>query len=401
MNKIVLILGLLTAFGPLSIDMYLPALPQIATDFGVTLSSVQLSLASFLIGIAVGQIFYGPVTDKWGRKKPLYLGLSLYVVASIFCALSSDVDGLIIFRFIQALGSCAGMVISRAMVRDLYTPHESAKIFSLLMLIMGVAPILAPVLGSFVVTSIGWRFIFWILAVIGVFAFTAVFFILKETHTPDPDFRIKRTIHNYYEILKDPEFSGYSFSLSFIYAGMFAYITGSAFVFIEYFGLTPTAYSIIFGVNAFGLIFFSQVNGRLLKRYRPQFLVRRTLPLSAMAGVFLFLEGLFNGPVWVMCLALFSYILTLGLIAPNAAACALAYQKKTAGSASALMGTIQFSISAIASTMVSHFHDGTIRPMTWIIFTCAIFAFIFYRQLVRPMEHSSELSEGIQPQSRR
>ncbi len=383
MNKIVLILGLLTAFGPLSIDMYLPALPKIAEDFGVELSSVQLSLASFLIGIAVGQIFYGPITDKWGRKKPLYIGLALYAIASFLCATSSQVDGLIAFRFIQALGSCAGMVISRAVVRDLYNPQDSAKVFSLLMLIMGVAPILAPVLGSFLVTDLGWRAIFWVLTSIASLTILAVYFFLKETHTPDADFRISRTFHTYLEILKDKEFTGNSLSLSFVYAGMFAYITGSPFVFIEYFHLSPSMFSIIFGTNAFGLIFFSQVNGRLLRRHTPQRLVRLTLPVTALGGGFLLLEGFFGGPVWVMCLALFSYLMTLGLIAPNAAACALAYQKKSAGSASALMGTIQFSISAIASTMVSHFHDGTLRPMTFVIFTCAALALILYRLMVK------------------
>src|SRR5690606_31460529 len=146
MNIVIILLGILSAFGPLSIDMYLPALPKIATDFGVELSSVQLSLASFFVGIAAGQIFYGPITDKWGRKKPLYFGLILYTIASFLCAISNDVESLILYRFIQALGSCAGMVISRAVVRDLYKPHDSAKIFSTLMLIMGVAPILAPVL---------------------------------------------------------------------------------------------------------------------------------------------------------------------------------------------------------------------------------------------------------------
>lgn len=378
MNKMILLLGLLTAFGPLSIDMYLPALPDISRDFGVNLSSVQLSLASFLVGIAAGQIFYGPITDKWGRKKPLYVGLTLYAIASFLCAASTDVDHLIAYRFIQALGSCAGMVISRAVVRDLYPPHESAKIFSLLMLIMGVAPILAPVIGSFLVTATGWRSIFWVLGVLAILTIIAIHFNLRETHEPDETFRISRTLHNYLEILKDREFSGYSFSLSFIYAGMFAYITGSAFVFIEHYHLSPSVYSMIFGANAFGLIFFSQVNGRLLRKHTPQKLVKFALPACTLAGFVLLAEGIMNGPVWVMCGALFFYILTLGLIAPNGAACALSNQKKKAGSASALMGTIQFSIAAVSSSMVSRFHDGTIRPMTFVMCICAVLSLLFY-----------------------
>lgn len=382
MNVIILILGLLSAFGPLSIDMYLPALPQIALDFGVELSSIQLSLASFFVGIAAGQIFYGPITDRFGRKKPLYVGLTLYALASFFCASTDSVDGLITFRFIQALGSCAGMVISRAVVRDLYRPHESAKIFSLLMLIMGVAPILAPILGGMVTSLFGWRAIFWILTGVSCFTLFAVHFFLKETHTADPEFKLRKSLHTYLQVLKDQNFTGHSVSLSFLFAGLFAYITGSSFVFINHYKLSPLHYSWVFGTNAFGIIFFSQVNGRLLKRYTPEKIIRSVLPLTTLAGFFILMVGVLNGPLWSMCLALFIYILTLGMIAPNASAAALANQKKTAGSASALMGTIQFTVSAICSGLVSHFHNNTIKPMTGMMFICSSLTMFFYWMLV-------------------
>lgn len=383
MNLVILILGVLTAFGPLSIDMYLPALPQIAHDFGAPLNTVQLSLASFFIGIATGQIFYGPITDKFGRKKPLYVGLTLYLMASIFCASGNSVESLIAFRFLQALGSCAGMVISRAMVRDLYPPHESAKVFSLLMLIMGVAPILAPVAGGVLSASLGWRAIFWVLAGISFITLLSVIFFLRETHEPKEEVLLRRTFHKYYEILQDKTFTGYTLSLSFIYAGMFAYITDSSFVFIEHYGLTPNQYAWVFGTNAFGLIFFSQVNGKLLRKRNPAELLNFIIPISALAGVVVLLQGLVNGPLWSMCLSLFLFILTLGMIAPNGSACALTNQKSNAGSASALLGTFQFTISAIFSSLVSHLHDGTIRPMCFVICLCGALSWLCYWFLVK------------------
>lgn len=385
---IILILGLLSAFGPLSIDMYLPALPGIARDFGTGLASVQLSLASFFVGIALGQIFYGPITDRFGRKRPLYFGLALYCFASFLCATTASVDGLIIFRLMQALGACAGIVISRAVVRDLYKPQESASIFSLLMLIMGVAPILAPLLGGMMMTASSWRAIFWFHTGIGLVTVVAVKFYLRETHTPHPDHQLRMAFHNYLEVLKDRQFTGYAFSMSFIYAGMFAYITGSSFVFIEHFGFTSGEYSVLFGVNALGLISFSQLNGRLLRNNAPEVLIRLTLPITAGAGLVLFVVGFSHGPIWMMCLPLFVYVSSMGMIAPNAAACALAGQKKSAGSASALMGTIQFTFSAICSTLVSRLHDGTTLPMTGMMFVCALIALISYLVLVEKREEN-------------
>lgn len=386
MNILILILGLISAFGPLSIDMYLPALPGIAKDFGAPLSSVQLSLASFFVGIAFGQVFYGPFTDRFGRKLPLYIGLSLYGVASFLCATSTNVEGLIIFRFLQALGSCAGMVISRAIVRDMYRPHESARIFSLIMLIMGVAPILAPVFGGFVMNLAGWRTIFWILAALSVFTIAAIFLFLEETKGPDESVKFRRTFHIYLEVVKDRTFLAYTIPLSFVYAGMFAYITGSPFVFIEFFKFTPAEYSVLFGVNAAGVIFFSQVNARLLRKVTPEVIITKTLPVTAMSGLILFLTGVFHLPVFVVCPILFLFILTMGLIAPNAAACALTNQKKTAGSASALMGTIQFSVSALCSGLVSGLHNGTVLPMMSVMFGCSLVAIVLYLFLRKKSE---------------
>lgn len=383
MNLTILILGLLSAFGPLSIDMYLPALPGIAKDFAVPLASVQLSLASFLIGIALGQIFYGPITDRWGRKKPLYVGLIVYALASFACASTFDVSGLIIYRFLQALGACAGMVITRAMVRDLYQPHESAKVFSLLMLIMGVAPILAPVLGGVLTTAFGWRSIFWALTVVSLLALFCIFKFLPETHKPDVKYGLKDIFRNYFGILKDKNFTGYTLTMSLVYSGMFAYITGSSFVFITHYGLTPAQYAWVFGANAFGLIAFSQINGRILRKLPPEAILLRVLPFVAFFGVLILLVGVFDGPIWAMCGSLFLYICIMGLIAPNSSACALAYQKKHAGSASALMGTLQFAVASIFSGLVSHFHNETILPMTAIMCVCGVLSYLAFLMFIK------------------
>lgn len=390
MNITILILGLLTAFGPLSIDMYLPALPQIAQDFSVPLSSVQLSLASFLVGIAFGQIFYGPITDRWGRKKPLYIGLFVYILASIACASTFNVNGLILYRFLQALGACAGMVITRAIVRDLYQAHESAKIYSLLMLIMGVAPILAPVIGGFFTTVFGWRSIFWTLAIISALSMICVYKFLPETHRPDVKYGPRDIFRNYVGIFKDKQFSGYTISMSLVYAGMFAYITGSSYVFISHYGITPGQYAWVFGLNAFGLIVFSQINGRILRKFDPQTILKNALPFVGIFGVLVLIVGLIGGPMWSMCLSLFLFICTLGLIAPNASACALANQGRHAGSASALMGTIQFTFASIVSGLVSYFHNQTLLPMTAIMCLCGALSYLTYVLLVSNIRQIGE-----------
>jgi|SRR5690606_17682105 len=376
MKIIVLLLGLLSAFGPLSIDMYLPAFPLIAEEFNTDLSNIQLSLSSFLVGIALGQIFYGPLTDRFGRKKPLYAGLIIYCLASIFCALSINAEQLIYLRLFQALGSCAGMVISRAVVRDLYRPQDAAKVFSLLMLIMGVAPILAPVAGGVVSSLFGWRAIFWILSIISGLSFILMFFFLKETHEEVVPLNTQTIFKNYGLIIRDRSFIANALGLAFTNAGMFSYITGSSFVFVEHFGVGPTTFAWIFGLNAAGIIGASQLNGLLLSRFKANSILQSVLIYGAFAGLLLFTAGNVNPPMIVICLGLFLYLPTMGIVGPNASALALSNQKKLAGSASALLGTVQFTISGMMSALVSTFHDGTIRPMCTMIFICATLAFL-------------------------
>lgn len=382
MNILVLILGLLAAFGPLSIDMYLPSLPDIAKSFNTDLSQVQFSLASFFVGLAIGQVFYGPLTDRFGRKKPLYVGLTIYALSSLGCALSHNAESLIFFRFLQALGSCAGMVISRAIVRDKYHAKESARIFSLLMLIMGVAPILAPLLGGQISAFWGWRGLFWVLFAISLFTLLGVIFLLPETHRPDRGVKFSETLKVYGSIIKDREFLGYTLSGGLAQSGLFAYITGSPFVFMSHFKVSPQSYATIFGLNAFGLILFSQINGHLLKRHTPQKILRRVYPMTALMGLVLMLCGTYGAGLFTIGLSIFLFMSFLGMTFPNSTASSLESQGLKAGSASALLGTMQFSLSAISSGLVSYFHNGTLVPMTMIIGLCGMGAFVVFKLVV-------------------
>jgi DHA1 family bicyclomycin/chloramphenicol resistance-like MFS transporter len=380
---LVVILASLTAFAPLSIDMYLPSFPQIAAAFGVTENRVQLSLATFFVGLAAGQLFYGTVTDRFGRKIPLYVGLVIYCIASIICAFSPSVEALIVSRFFQALGACGGIVIARATVRDLFDHRESARVFSLLMLVMGVAPILAPLIGGYVALFFGWRAIFIIVAAVGALCLWAVFAHLPETKEPNPNVKLSNTLGIYLAIVKDKEFLGFTLAGGFAQAGMFAYITGSPFVFIELFAIPAEHFGWIFGANALGLIALSQLNGRLLKTYNPTRILHVCLTFTAVFSITLILAGVFNFGFWGTIVPLFLYIASLGMIFPNSTAGALRTQTETAGAASALIGTMQYSLAAVASFLVSYFSNGTTLPMTAIIGICGLLAFLTLKFMIR------------------
>lgn len=380
---LILLLASLTAFGPLSIDMYLPAFPAIAENLGVPLSSVQLSLASFFVGLATGQIFYGPLTDRYGRKKPLYVGLGIYAVASVVCTFTKNVEMLIAFRFLQALGSCSGVVISRAIVRDLFTHQETAKVFSLLMLVMGAAPILAPVFGGQISEHFGWRMIFALLAVISTLCIVLIATFLPETHHPDQRVHIKDSWKIYGSILKDRNFMGYALAGGAAQAGMFAYITGSSFVFINHFGIPAKSFGWVFGSNAVGLILCSQINTRLLKRLSYDAILEKIFVVLAVLGALLATAGILNWGFWGIMIPLFLFIASLGMTFPNSTAGAMATQKKSAGSASALLGTLQYGIAALSSAAVSRLHNGTTMPMCVLMGGFGVLALVLHRVIIK------------------
>ena len=397
--RLVLILGALTAFAPLSIDMYLPSFPTLETDLRASSAAVQFSLAAFFIGLALGQAFYGPLADRFGRKRPLYAGLVLYVAASIGCALATNIETLIAFRFVQAVGGCAGIVIARAMVRDLFDHQASAKVFSLLVLVLGVAPILAPVAGGYMLKFFGWRVIFVFLTLFGIGCLIASVFGLQET-LPESARNIhaspiRNALHVYGQLLADRRFNGYALAGGVAQAGLFAYISNSPFVFIKLYGVSEQAYSLLFGLNAFGLIVASQINHRLLARWKPDEILSRVVVVLSGFGLILLLMALTGwGGMWGLWPPLFAFVTCLGFSFPNMIAGAMAHQADRAGSASALMGTLQFGAATLAGSLVGAFHNHSAVPMAAVIAFGAVAALALYRLMVTPMLGTNAQVDG-------
>ncbi len=373
-----LILGALTALGPLSIDMYLPSLPTIQRDLGTTASLTQLTLAAYFAGLGLGQLAYGPLTDRFGRKRPLYAGLTIYVLASIACALAPSVKALIALRFLQAVGGAAGQVVTRAVVRDLYTGAPAAQLLSRLMLVMGVAPILAPLLGGWLLLFAGWRAIFALLAVLGLGCLALMLFMLPETAVKQvPRLEVAVIGRHLRELAGDRSFRAFTLTGAFAQAGMFAYISGSPFVLIELFHVSPQAYGWIFGTNAFGLIAGSQLNHRLLARRLPaQILARSTLMICAVGAVLVAVAVSGWGGLPAVVASLFAFVASLGFVSSNAVALAMEEQGSRAGLASAALGSTQFLVAACASSLVGVLNDGSARPMAAIMAACGLASWI-------------------------
>jgi DHA1 family bicyclomycin/chloramphenicol resistance-like MFS transporter len=373
-----LILGALSALGPLSIDMYLPSLPAIQRDLGTTASATQLTLSAFFAGLGIGQLAYGPLTDRFGRKRPLYAGLGLYVVASLLCALAPSVGVLIALRFVQAVGGAAGPVVTRAVVRDLYVGAPAARLLSMLMLVMGAAPILAPLFGGWVLLAASWRVIFAILAALGTACLVLMAAALPETATArTPRLDLGAITRHLKELLRDRSFLMYTLTGAFSQAGMFAYISGSPFVLIELFHVSPQRYGWIFGSNAAALIAAAQVNHRLLARRLPaEILARATAVICVVGAALVAVAALDPAPLAAVVVSLFAFVGSLGFIGPNATALAMEDQGARAGLASAALGSIQFGIAAVASSLVGVLNDGSMRPMAGGMAACGAASFV-------------------------
>ncbi|KIC80390.1 multidrug effflux MFS transporter [Pseudomonas sp. C5pp] len=370
--RMVLILGALSAFGPLAIDFYLPAFPAMAQAFATDEKHVQATLAAYFLGLSFGQLAYGPVADRFGRRKPLMFGVTLFTLASLACAYAPDLDTLVLARFVQALGGCAGMVLSRAIVSDKCDPVASAKVFSQLMLVMGLAPILAPMLGGVLVNVAGWQSIFLALSLFSAGCLLAVSLGLPESlpeHIPRQP--LSGAMRQYLRLFADRVFVGHALTGGIAIAGMFAYIAGSPFVFIKLYGVPAEHYGWLFGTNAAGFILVAQVNARLLAKRGPAFLLARAVWLYLAAGlVLLAVAATRPTQLWPLLVPLFVCISSLGCIIPNASACAMSGQGTRAGSASALMGCLQFSVAAGAAALVGLLHDGSAVPMALVISLC-------------------------------
>jgi len=397
---LILILGLLTAIGPFSIDMYLPAFPDIAKSLHAPVAQVMLSLSSFFIGISAGQLLYGPLLERFGRKRPMYIGLSIYLVASIGCALATSVHSLIVLRGLQALGGCAGMVGARAIVRDLFDVKENAKIFSTLMLVVAVSPIIAPTAGGYVTSLFGWRYIFAILIGIDILIIAGVYFLLPESKKADPGFSLKAgaIIKNFRSILKHPQFYTYTFTGAIAYAGLYAYISGSPFVFMELFMVSERQYGWIFSIIAMGVIGSSQLNTFALRKYSSEQIIKIATCCQGVIGVVLVVVSYAGwGELYSIIFLIFLFLCGQGFIFPNASALCLAPFPHSAGNASALMGAIQMSIGAGVSALVSILQNNTLMPMTIVMACCAITAFLVYffgKKLIAQRPGVNAVEEG-------
>ena len=378
--RILFILGALTAFGPMAIDLYLPSFPTLASTFATDIEHVQWSLAAYFIGLALGQLVYGPLIDRYGRRLPILLGTLIFTLASLVCAQASSLDWLIGARFIQALGGCAGMVAARAVVRDLCTPEASAKVFSQLMLIMGIAPILAPALGGWLLQHFGWTSIFWLLVGFSGLCTLAVWLWLPETYPTDlAPVPMAGALRQYRQLLSERAFMGYVLTGGFAMAGMFAYIAGSPYIFIDLYGVPADQYGWFFGGNAAGFVLMAQANVQLLRWRGPYFWLARWTCLYALLGVLLSVVA-WAEPVqlWPLLILLFGCVASLGCVIPNTSACAMAQQAKQAGSASALMGSVQFVLAALAAAAVAALQPTSALPMAAVIAACGMLTVVTF-----------------------
>jgi len=376
---IIPILGALATISAFSIDMYLPGFPAIAADLGTTIDKVQLSLTAYLIGIAVGQLFYGPLLDRFGRKNPLYIGLLIYIVASIGCAYAESVNFLIGWRFLQAIGGCAGMVASQALVRDIFPVNKMAQAFSMITLVIAVSPMIAPTVGGYVTPLLGWHSVFIILAIITVLILIVSYFYLPSGKGPDPALSLKpgAVLSNFGAVIRNQQFFIYTLAGGIAMAAPFGYIAGSADVFINIYKVSEREYGWIFALLASSMIGSTQLNHILLKKFKSEQIIRFALSYQTIIGAVL-VTGTYFG--WYdkisFIVLIFIFLSGQGLIGPNTAALSLAPFTERAGSAAALFGSWRLGAGGIISAIVSLLHNHTALPMAGIMFACAFVGLI-------------------------
>ncbi|MGW7038104.1 Bcr/CflA family multidrug efflux MFS transporter [Streptomyces zaomyceticus] len=397
---VTLVLGGLTALPPLSMDMYLPALPEVTGALNAPAATVQLTLTACLAGMALGQLVVGPMSDKWGRRRPLLIGMIVYVLATAVCALAPTAELLIGFRLLQGLAGAAGIVIARAVVRDLYDGVEMARFFSTLMLISGVAPIIAPLIGGQILRITDWRGVFHVLAVIGVLLTLVVWRFLGETLPAERRHEggVGEALRTMKGLLADRVFTGYMLTGGLAFAALFAYISASPFVVQEIYGASPQTFSLLFGLNSVGLVAVGQINGKLLiGRVSLDKALGWGLGIILVSALALLLmtSGVF-GEVGLFPVAagLFVLMSAMGLAMPNTNAQALMRTPHAAGSASALLGTTSFLVGAVASPLVGIAGEHTAVPMALVQLTCAVLALACFLGLCRPWRTGKEVTGG-------
>jgi MFS transporter, DHA1 family, multidrug resistance protein len=393
--QLILILGSLTALGPFSIDMYLPGFSGIAKDLHTTVAKVSMSLSSYFIGISAGQLLYGPLLDRFGRKKPLFIGLMVYILASLGCVYVADIDAFIFLRFIQAIGSCAATVASVAMVRDLFPVKDIPKVFSLLMLVLGLSPMLAPTIGGYVTEDYGWHTVFFILMCMGIAILIAAQVGLPNSFKPDTSISLKPKpiINNFLKVLKEPQFYTYAFTGSIAFSGLFTYVAASPIIFMDIYHVDAKTYGWIFAFMSVSFIGSSQLNSILLKRFSSEQMIFAALIAQSVISIVFLILALNNLlGLYQTITMLFLFLGCLGISNPNTAGLTMAPFAKNAGSASALMGAIQLGLGALASFAVGVFVKNSVWPMVIIMTSTTIIAFIVLNIGKRFIKEKIEIS---------
>ncbi len=382
------VLAILAAFGPLSIDMYLPGLPAIGREYSASPGDVQLTLSAFFAGFGIGQLLYGPLSDRYGRRPMLLFGVSVYLAASAGAAFAPDIGALTAARFLQALGGGAATVVARACVRDRHSGAEAARMLSTLMLVMGAAPLLAPSLGAQVLHFAGWRAIFLLLAGWGALALLAVIFLLPETRPAEArsGAGLGSIFFSYTRLVSERRTLGCALASGGAFAGMFAYISGSPFVFMEAFGVSPRTYGLLFAVHVLAIMGGAWTNRRLVGRFGPAGMMARGAGLALAAGMALVLAVLLlPGSFAAIVAALLCFMFALNLIAANAIVIATADKPELAGTVIALIGAGHFALGVLSGLAVGQFHDGTALPLALTVAACGLISFSACRWLVRPL----------------
>ena len=392
---ILLVLGTLIALGPFSIDAYLPGFDSIARDFNTSISRIGLTLTSYFIGISLGQLAYGPIMDKFGRKKPLLIGLAIYFISALSCMYSPNLEWLIVSRFFLAVGAAAGMVAAKAIVRDIFPVHEVAGAISVLMLIMGGAPIIAPTVGSFIIDSFGWEMIFLFLAIFCLLMIFSVTRFLPESIVPDRmvDLKPKQVAIKYFGILTHTKFWSFALSGSFAIGAMFAYISDAPKLFMGNFDLSQKEFGLLFGLNAGGLILGSQVNRLFLRKFTTlQITLFNSVLLVILSSLFL-LNALLELGFFSTAILLFLMLFLLGFQNPNTTALSLEPFEKKAGRASALIGSLKMILGAFTSFLISLFHTSSSVPLAVILLTCLFISFLLLFRFSKKEKLRLQLSE--------
>lgn len=376
---LILVLGSLTALGPFSIDMYLPGFTRIAKDLNTAVNNVSLTLSSYFIGISFGQLLYGPLLDKFGRKKPLYIGLIVYILASLACYFVTSIDYFIGLRFIQAVGSCGASVAAMTMVRDLFPIKEIPKVFAKLMLVLGLSPMLAPTLGGYITADFGWHMVFLVLTFMGIGILLASKFFLKSTYNPDTSISLKPKpiLGNFMLVLKQPQFYTYAFTGGIAFSGLFTYVASSPAIFMDIFNVDGKTYGWIFAFLSISFIGTSQLNSYLLKKYSSEQLIQKGLKVQLIISIIFALGIYFHLlNLYGVIVMLFLFLGCLGFCNPNTTALSLAPFDKNAGSASAVMGAIQMGLGSLASVAVGIFVRDSILPVTMIFIGTSLLALV-------------------------